>query len=430
MPGGKSKSRRPSAPSRVVSPLEPRLNVALRLEMMLLFLRYIMYVLLLLTYVFQVTAEYTPNLVGITVGAVLQNAWVHFVLYRRRYDLFVHPANFLVHLAKVTLIVALTGAGSSPLVPLYVAIIIGHCMCSTEFKSTYLVTVSCAAALAAVVLGSWFIGWRPFEYPVSFNFFLIFLSGWMMNTMGEMLRSVELDGLRRAQALASSEATLRAILNSTASPIIVCEESELISDVNEGACEFIGLPREELVGRRIRAYLFDDGTLPQKLATLRNKGMYHGEAIVLTAEGDERMVDLHVRSYMHDQQRSFVAMLHDITAAKNLQEAARLTTVRLEQVNRELQQVNQLRSEFYTTIARRLRSPLSAILGFIDMFLDKEFGDITPEQRRALQSCRRSVTRVFGLADEALEAAPAPVAPPAVEADKGTGPAGQNVMFN
>ena len=125
---------------------------------------------------------------------------------------------------------------------------------------------------------------------------------------------------------------------------------------------------------------------------------------IVDAEGDERMVDLRVRSYTVDQQRFFVTMLHDITAAKHLQEAARLTTHRLEQVNRELQQVNQLRSEFYTTIARRLRSPLSAIVGFIDMMLEEELGEISAEQRRALHSCRRSVSRVFGLSDEALNA--------------------------
>ncbi len=387
-------------------PSEPRLAVAMRLEMMLLMVRYIGIVLLVLSSAFNMTDGRNFSFVAIIGALFFQITWVHYVFYSRRYTLFLHPVNFLLHLAKVTLIVAVTGAGASPLVPLYIVLMIGYCMCSTRFTSTYVIAVACAGSLAMVSLGGWFLGVYVLAYPISFNFFLIFLSAWMLNTMGEMLRAIELDGMRRAQALASSEAILRAILNSTASPIIVCEENELISDVNEGACEFIGLPRAELVGRRIRAYLFDDGTLPQKMATLRSKGTYHGEAIVLTADGDERMVDLRVRSYMHDQQRSFVAMLHDITEAKNVQESARVTTQRLEQANRELQQVNQLRAEFYTTIARRLRSPLSAILGFVDMLLAEELGEVSAEQRRALQSCRRSVMRVFGMADEALEAAP------------------------
>lgn len=387
-------------------PTEPRLAVAMRLEMTLLMVRYVGIVLLVLSSAFNMTDGHMLSFVG-TISAMLgQNTWVHYIFYSRRHELFLSPFNFLIHLAKVTLIVAVTGAGASPMAPLYILLLIGYCMCSTRFTSTYLVTVVCAGSLAVVTLVGWFVGAYTLDNPVSFTFFLIILSGWMLNTMGEMLRSIELDGMRRAQALASSEAILRAILNSTASPIIVCEENELISDVNEGACEFIGLPRAELVGRRIRAYLFDDGTLPQKMATLRSKGTYHGEAIVLTADGDERNVDLRVRSYMHDNQRSFVAMLHDITEAKNVQESARITTQRLEQVNRELKQVNQLRAEFYTTIARRLRSPLSAILGFVDMLLAEELGEINPEQRRALQSCRRSVMRVFGMADETLAAAP------------------------
>lgn len=392
-------------------PTEPRLAVAMRLEMALMMVRYIAIVVLVLSSAFDMTDGRAVSFV-LTIGALLfQIAWVHYVFYARRYTLFVHPINFVLHLLKVSILVAATGAGTSPLAPLYMVLMIGYCTCSTRFERMNVVTVMCAGSLAVVTLAGWMLDVYALAYPVSFNFFLIFLTGWMLNTMGEMLRAIELDGMRRAQALASSEAILRAILNSTASPIIVCEENELISDVNEGACEFIGLPRAELVGRRIRAYLFDDGTLPQKLATLRSKGTYHGEAIVLTAEGDERMVDLRVRSYMHDQQRSFVAMLHDITEAKNVQESARVTTQRLEQANRELQQVGQLRAEFYTTIARRLRSPLSAILGFVDMLLAEELGEVSPEQRRALQSCRRSVMRVFGMADEAIDAAPARVAP-------------------
>jgi len=387
-------------------PSEPRLAVAMRLEMVLLMVRYVAVVLLVLSSAFNMTEGRVFSFAVTMCTVILQNAWVHYIFYSRRYTLFLHPFNFVIHLAKVTLIVSVTGAGASPLAPLYIVLMIGYCMCSTRFTEMYLVAVACAGSLAMVTLGGWFFGAYTLAYPVSFTFFLIFLAGWMLNTMGEMLRSIELDGIRRAQALASSEAILRAILNSTASPIIVCEENELISDVNEGACEFIGLPRAELVGRRIRAYLFDDGTLPQKMATLRSKGMYHGEAIVLTADGDERNVDMRVRSYMHDQQRSFVAMLHDITEAKNLQESARMMTLRLEQANRELKQVNLLRAEFYTTIARRLRSPMSAILGFVDMMLAEELGEINAEQRRALQSCRRSVMRVFGMADETLEVAP------------------------
>jgi len=395
----------PSPEYLVSGPAEPRLSTAIRLEFTILIIRYVGYIMVFLSYITGTTTDYTPSLAGITVGLVLQNAWVHYVLYTEKYNLLLTPLNFAMHLGKISLIVVLTGGANSPFVPLFVLPIIGYCMCSTDYRSTYRVTFCTAGAYAMIVLVSWLVGAFDLTYPVSFYFFLILLAGWMMNALGERVRTVEDEGLRRARALASSEATLRAILNSTDSPIVVCQENELIADVNEGASEFIGLPRQEMVGRRIRAFLFDDGTLPTKLATLRTKGQFHGEAMVLTADGEERMVDLRVRSYIHNDQRFFVAMLHDITSAKNLQEASRLTNLRLEQVNRELQQVNQLRTAFFSTVSSRLRSPLCGVLGFVDMLLNEELGEVTPEQRNALHSSRRGLQRVFKLLDETAAAA-------------------------
>ncbi len=147
--------------------------------------------------------------------------------------------------------------------------------------------------------------------------------------------------------------------------------------------------------------LFDDGTLPNKLAALRSRGEYWGELIVAPEEGEERTAALMARSFIRDNRRFFVAMLHDITEQKSLQEASRIANLQLEQINETLQQVNAMRMAFFTDISQRLRSPLSAIVGFNEMLLNEELGEVNPEQRQALQSCRRSLQRVFELANEA-----------------------------
>ena len=99
-----------------------------------------------------------------------------------------------------------------------------------------------------------------------------------------------------------------------------------------------------------------------------------------------------------------MALLHDVTEQKQLQEATRVANVELEKINRELQRVEALRNEFHSTISQRLRSPLSAILGYTDLLIGEELGELNASQRKAIQTCRRSVMRVFNLVDEAFEA--------------------------
>lgn len=383
---------------------EPRIGTALRMERLLLAARYVSYFMVLAVYVLNMESEVSPPLLPVTLGAIIHNGFVHWVLYTGRYQWFLTPLNFFLHLGKISMLVGITGGEHSPLVFLYLIIIIGYCMYSVQFRRTYLVTFICAAAYAAVLLLRWTVAGIDAPYnPIMIHFFAIGLCGWLMTQMGEMLRTVELDAQSRAQALASSEATLRTILNTTASPILVCQENELIADVNNKACEYLGVKRRDLIGQRVRAFLFDDGTLPNKFASLRSRGEYQGEAIVITGEEEERSVKLLVRSFFRDNQRFFVAMLHDITEQKENQEKTRLVNLQLEAANKELQRVDNLRTAFFRTISQRLRSPLSAILGYTDMLLQDEFGELNPEQRSALQSCKRSLKRVFGLLDETME---------------------------
>jgi len=231
--------------------------------------------------------------------------------------------------------------------------------------------------------------------------------GWIMHQLGRLLRQTEADAARRARELLSSEATLRTILDNTAEPIVVYGDNEFVAEANRRACTFFGLPRESLVGRRFREFLFDDGLLPDRMDATRRTGEFHDEMLVVRPDGNERSVDMHIHSFIRDRRRFFVAMFRDITEQKDLQDAQRQAKEQLETANRELQRVNALRDDFYTTVARRLRSPLSAILGFIDMLLDEEMGELGSEQRGALQSCRRSARRVLDMVDEAFENAPA-----------------------
>lgn len=392
----------PPSPGIAPSATAARLGLIVRFETVLLVLRYLSYIGLIALHAVGDAPDFVPSLLPATIGAVVHNAWTHGVLYTRRYALFQSPLNFTIHMLKVSALVAMTGAEASPLRVLYPMFIVAYTLYAVDFRGVYRVAFVCAAAYAFVILGNWSLqGINPEYNPLVISYAALFMSAWLMHNIGEMIRRVEIEADKRAQALASSEAMLRTILNSTADPIVVFNESELVTEVNDRACEFLEIPRHSLVGRRFRSILFDDGTLPQKIAALRARGEYWGELIVAPAQGEERTVAFMARSFIRDSRRFFVAMLHDITEQKSVQEASRLANLRLEEVNETLREVNALRLSFFSDISQRLRSPLSAMLGFTDMLIGEELGEVSPDQRQALHSMRRSVQRMFALADEA-----------------------------
>jgi PAS domain S-box-containing protein len=269
--------------------------------------------------------------------------------------------------------------------------------------------VAVCAAYSFTIMGDWVVdGMDNMALNVYANLGLLGFCGWIMHQLGKVLRQTEADAARRARELLSSESTLRTILDNTAEPIVVYGENEFVAEANRQACAFLGVPRDSLVGRRFREFLFDDGLLSDRMDAARRAGEFHDEMLVVRPDGNERSVDMHIHSFIRDRRRFFVAMFRDITEQKDLQDAQRQAKGQLEAANRELQRVNTLRDDFYSTVARRLRSPLSAILGFIDMLLDEEMGELGSEQRGALQSCRRSARRVLDMVDDAFETAPPP----------------------
>ena len=404
--GGQSESGAGAFPSGLptaVRSADKRGTAVLRMEWTLIVLRYAVYVLLGIVSVAIKDTSLRRAFLVVGTLALAHNIFAHWVFYTRRYEHFVSLGNFLLYLFWTCLLVGMTDGAASPLAPLFFLLIVGYHIYSPRASNTLYITLVVCAFYSFTVLIDWFIGGLQWSYlPMYLNLILIAFCGWVMDILARMIRVLEHDAHIKETALESSEATLRAILNHTAHPIIVYDENELISDVNESACNFLGLSRQKVIGLRFRALVFDDGALSESLDSLKKTGSLHQEMLVLPVGGQERNVYMHIHSFLGEGRRFFVALFHDITNQKELQEANRLAKMNLEKANQELQRVVELRAAFYINVANRLRSPLASILGFTDMLLEEQLGELNEEQRKAIQSNKRSLRRIFEQLDEAF----------------------------
>jgi signal transduction histidine kinase len=75
----------------------------------------------------------------------------------------------------------------------------------------------------------------------------------------------------------------------------------------------------------------------------------------------------------------------------------------LEALNRRLEEVNQLKSEFVTVVSHELRTPLTAITGYMELLLEGQMGPLAAAQRQCLGMVTHNADRLVELIDDLLD---------------------------
>lgn len=381
-----------------------RLEFAASIERIALIMRYIVYTIVVGLYLtHQLKGEFLDVIIATAIiGA--HNAFSHLILLTRRYQVFLSWTNFLIYLFESTLLIWITGADNSVAYVTYILLIVGLSAFSESYWRILLATFACIAAYNGVLVIEYLReGFSNQLGVVAVQQLSVLMVGWLVAHTGQLLHRARTQLQLQTEALQASEFTLRTILDSTTDPILVFDDRELITEANHRACSFAGLERGLLLRQRFRSFLFDDGTIPNKMEALKRAGRFHGEQVLIGRDGDEMTVEMHIRAVTLEERQHYVTVMHDITERKDLQEATRLANLNLEKINSELQRLNRVKTHVMAQLSQRLRSPLSAILGYVEMMLDEELGEIGPAQQKGLQTCRRSTLRIFRMLDETLD---------------------------
>jgi len=77
----------------------------------------------------------------------------------------------------------------------------------------------------------------------------------------------------------------------------------------------------------------------------------------------------------------------------------------LEKERKHLEDINALKDDFINIASHELRTPLTSIKGYTSMFLDGDFGYITPEMQKPLSVMLDSSNRLIKLINDMLNIA-------------------------
>jgi len=82
------------------------------------------------------------------------------------------------------------------------------------------------------------------------------------------------------------------------------------------------------------------------------------------------------------------------SAFNDMTEELRHTIGRLRSANRELQAIDETKSNLLANVSHELRTPLTALKGFLELLEDGELGPLGDRAARAVNVCRRNVDRL------------------------------------
>lgn len=222
---------------------------------------------------------------------------------------------------------------------------------------------------------------------------------------------------RHAEALAVSEARLRAVLEAAVDAIVSTDERGLIQTVNPAAERLFGWPADELVGRNVSVLMPSpyreehDGYIARYLATGQKKIIGIGREMVgQRRDGSTFPLDLSVAEARLGPERLFVGIIRDISERKRAEQAledskrgleAALAELRV--TTQQLWQAAKLASvgELAASIAHELNNPLATVRLRAESALARTPAD--DPRRRALEVIDQESKRMGELVANLLQ---------------------------
>lgn len=216
----------------------------------------------------------------------------------------------------------------------------------------------------------------------------------------------EIDQRRRAEdALRSSEARYRLLVEQSPLGIAIIDHRGFIDQANPAACEMLGYPHEELIGRDPLTIMdsTDHAQAREDVSPLRV-----GEALRIelnmTRKDGSRLPVMGSTRQMPDGRYQYI--FQDISERKQAEEDVRALNEQLDKRVRErtaeLEAANRELESFSYSVSHDLRAPLRAINGFSNLLISDYAEKLSGEALMYLDKVKENANKMALLIDDLL----------------------------
>lgn len=196
-------------------------------------------------------------------------------------------------------------------------------------------------------------------------------------------------------AIQESNEQYRAFFEDNHSVMFVLDsENGTILDVNKTAEQFYGYSREEMKGRSVGILNhFSEQKLARTLKRLVNQRISSIITRHMLANGEWRDIEVFSGPFVVNGHTRLISIIHDITQRKRDEEilAAAKTTA---------EQANRAKSEFVANISHEVRTPLSGLMGMLQLLLTTP---LNCEQKGYINTALKSSKNLLQVLNDVLD---------------------------
>lgn len=200
--------------------------------------------------------------------------------------------------------------------------------------------------------------------------------------LGDTLNRLGEEVARQFAEISKDRAQLQALVSGMVEGVLAVDEKEVVLLCNQAARDLLGaaelVERDRPIWEQVRV-----AGLSDLLSEARTQGQPIREDLRLWRNGRETILAAHAAAFGTGDTQGIAVVLHDIT---------------------ELMQLEQMRKDFVANVSHELKTPLTAIKGYVESLLEGGIDD--PEvNRRFLTKMDHNVSRLTTLVSDLLSLA-------------------------
>ncbi len=190
---------------------------------------------------------------------------------------------------------------------------------------------------------------------------------------------------REKKRITDEKERVDTVIRNLAEGVMVVDKSGKVLLMNPAAEKLLGVKQSEKVGKGVTEGLKDDQLVSMTSGDLKDGDEISKKVEVISLNDQTKRVlqaSTAVIENENGQTVGMVSVLSDVTKQKQLEE---------------------LKDKFVANVSHELRTPLVAIEKSLALILEKELGDVTPEQEKFLEIARRNIGRLSRLINDLLD---------------------------